>query len=526
MHPLLMAANGVVLARAYLRVSQDESGRLRSPEEQLEALEEAGGRFGLTFGDSYAEVEAISASKYARKARPDFDSLMKDLRSGQFGAPVLALYMANRASRQTEEWLALLDACVDAGVWIFIGVNEKFYDPSNGQDRKALLDAATAGEAESWEKSVSIQRAVDKDARNGRPGGGTAPHGYIRLHDERTGKFLGLVKDPEYAPLVEELVDRLFEGEAITDIQRDFEARGVRSRNGKVVPISTLRAWALRPAIAGLRSHNPDDRSGLSLVNVTKGDWEPIITDLDKYYAVRDRLTRASRLEQRPGLGGVAQYTGVGTCAECRGPLRSGAGYYRCRDNGCVGLPIGATDAFLTRVLQAYLSVKGNYAKLVGRSSTDPQLLKVRADLVEAHAEMAKLVEEAKARAREGKKASMTLSAQEDGWAAQIEALEARERELSTPSALKGLLGAGRFTSADDVRQRWDAMTDSARRQAARLLFTAELIGVPRARRKSSRGARVDIEDRITFDKTTPADGAANGPADGKRDGQTGSKVA
>jgi hypothetical protein len=55
---------------------------------------------------------------------------------------------------------------------------------------------------------------------------------------------------------------------------------------------------------------------------------------------------------------------------------------------------------------------------------------------------------------------------------AEITTLEARERELSTPSALRGLIEPG-----TDIADRWATTPMSTRREIARLLLTPDLIG-------------------------------------------------
>ncbi len=60
-----------------------------------------------------------------------------------------------------------------------------------------------------------------------------------------------------------------------------------------------------------------------------------------------------------------------------------------------------------------------------------------------------------------------TLARAEPTLLAEISKLEAREKELSTPSALRGLIEPGA-----DVARRWETTPMSTRRQIARLLLT------------------------------------------------------
>jgi site-specific DNA recombinase len=65
-----------------------------------------------------------------------------------------------------------------------------------------------------------------------------------------------------------------------------------------------------------------------------------------------------------------------------------------------------------------------------------------------------------------------TLIRAEPAMLAEITTLETRARELSTPSALRGLIEPG-----VDVAQRWQAAPMSTRREIARVPLTPDLIG-------------------------------------------------
>ncbi|HEY4005145.1 MAG TPA: recombinase family protein, partial [Pseudonocardia sp.] len=97
-----------VVAREYLRVSKDSSGRSRSTVEQDGDLGRDAQEYGWTVGDAYTD-SGIGASKFSRKRRGNFESLIEDLRSDRFGAQVLMVWEVSRGSRQVEEWLELLN---------------------------------------------------------------------------------------------------------------------------------------------------------------------------------------------------------------------------------------------------------------------------------------------------------------------------------------------------------------------------------------------------------------------------------
>ncbi|MCA1601191.1 MAG: recombinase family protein, partial [Acidobacteria bacterium] len=143
----------VIHARDYLRVSLDRSGRARSLEEQHADHERTAAEHGWCLGeDSYRDA-SISASRYSRKVRDDFDRLIADLEADRFGAQMLMLWESSRGSRRVGEWVNLLELCERHGVRIHVYTHNRTYDPANGRDRRSLLEDAVDGEYESSKMS-------------------------------------------------------------------------------------------------------------------------------------------------------------------------------------------------------------------------------------------------------------------------------------------------------------------------------------------------------------------------------------
>jgi DNA invertase Pin-like site-specific DNA recombinase len=107
-----------MIAREYLRVSLDKSGRERSITEQHAENEAEAAERGWSLGEPYADVG--SASRYASKARGDYAALIADLQAGRFGADVLILWESSRGSRRASEWLLLIELCAERRVKIHV----------------------------------------------------------------------------------------------------------------------------------------------------------------------------------------------------------------------------------------------------------------------------------------------------------------------------------------------------------------------------------------------------------------------
>jgi site-specific DNA recombinase len=86
----------------------------------------------------------------------------------------------------------------------------------------------------------------------------------------------------------------------------------------------------------------------------------------------------------------------------------------------------------------------------------------------------------------------------EPGLVADVERLEERERDLSAPPVLAGLLEPGK-----DVAARWQAAPMAGRRQAARILCSPAILGTLKVCRspETGRGHRVPASERVTWDR-------------------------
>ena len=94
--------------------------------------------------------------------------------------------------------------------------------------------------------------------------------------------------------------------------------------------------------------------------------------------------------------------------------------------------------------------------------------------------------------AKRGKSVTWALEADEK-LSEQIAALEARERTLTTPDKLRGLMEPG-----DDVAGRWAVAPMATRREVARIVLAADRVGVMAVQRTRT-GTRVPAIDRVTW---------------------------
>jgi site-specific DNA recombinase len=490
-----------VIGREYLRVSHDKSGRARSVTEQHDDNERAGGQHGFSLnGEAYSDV-SVSASRFSRKIRGDFARLLADLEHGRFGAGVLVLWESSRGSRRVGEWATLVDLLQDAGVKVHVTTHGHTYDPANPRDRRTLMEDAVDSEYESGKASVRIARALAANAAEGRPHGKT-PFGYKRAYEVLpSGRrvLAGQEPDETEAPVVRELLARLRKGHSLKAIARDFGARGIRTRTGKVFTPEHLRDVALRPAYGGYRTHKPGSSAGGAyrgpLPAEPNATWPPLV-DAETFWAVRRLLLSPERRTSRPGRG-IHLLSMIAEC-ECGGAMsvlyRRGERMYRCRDKSCATILAADLDEYAEAVMLAYLARDDVIEQLRAGSTDDGALGVVRAELAAARGEL----EELRAAGRARTLTVATVMQMEPALVSAVEDAERRERDLSAPPELAGLIEPGQ-----DVARRWADAPMPARRRAARILCSPAVLGTLAVRRnpETGRGHRVPAEDRVRWDR-------------------------
>lgn len=126
-----------------------------------------------------------------------------------------------------------------------------------------------------------------------------------------------------------------------------------------------------------------------------------------------------------------------------------------------------------------------------GDQDSDRELSQVRDQLAVVRARHDQLADAVAA----GTVSVAALVRAEPALLTEITKLETREKELSTPSALRGLIEPG-----TDVARQWEDAPISTRREIARLLLTPDLIGQLRLQPSPRRGrVRTPARERVQW---------------------------
>ena len=209
----------------YARYSSDRQ-REESIEGQLRECTDYAMKNNLTLLGTYVD-RALSA----RTAdRPDFQRMIADSAKGLFD--VVLVWKLDRFSRDRYDSAHYKHVLKKNGVRV-ISIKENISDGPEG----IILESMLEGYAEyySAELAQKIRRGQHDNAMKCMNNGGNTPLGYTV--DKKSGV---LVINPATAPVVQEIFTRYANGDAISNIQKDLEARGVRSRRGNAYTVSVL----------------------------------------------------------------------------------------------------------------------------------------------------------------------------------------------------------------------------------------------------------------------------------------------
>ncbi|PSL01563.1 DNA invertase Pin-like site-specific DNA recombinase [Haloactinopolyspora alba] len=477
---MTILAADTLTGRAYVRCSSNND---QSVEGQLDDIGLACAERGVMLSAERYEDNDRSASIHATKAREGYDQLIGDLTNGRFTDQLLIITDSSRGSRRVGEWVLLIDLLAEQGKRVFVVDDEQIYDPTNGNDRHHLVGNANNAEKFIWELKQKTGRGMAKAAKKGKMHGGQSNYGLRKVYDSDTGKLIGTERVEDEARVIEELFQRVRAKETIASISRDFERRGIRSRSGKVFTQQTLRKMLTRPAYTALRKYKDEEY---------EGNW-PAIIDRETWRAVQDIISSPGRGSSKNAGKLTHEFTGGAVkCDVCGSGLtlsynRKDTGEYRCAGKGCVsGIDKLELDDKLETVILAYLSDPHRGEQLT-RETDDTEASSLRAEIARLDGERRALADDMDISVEFAKRRDVRITER-------VKAAEARLRELSTPSALRDLVGPG-----EDVARRWAAASVPAKREVAALLFTPAILGEARITRKHARNVIVPIEDRIIF---------------------------
>jgi DNA invertase Pin-like site-specific DNA recombinase len=449
-------------ALVYTRVSKEK--RSRSVEEQEAECRTVCDREGWHIVDVFTD-DGRSASRYAKKGRPEWDKVKERLAAGD--VTVLVTWEASRSHRDLAEFVAVRDLCRANGVKLCYSgrtldlgdTNDSFY---------AGFDALMS-ERESDEKSDRILRSLRANAKNGKPHGRRL-YGYRRKYDDSTPpKLIGQELDPHEAAVVREVADRVLHGESSYRVVEDLNARSEPTQTGKPWTPKRVRRMCVNPAYAGLRVFQGEV--------VGDGDW-PKILDVETHEALVEMFTNGERKQFKHAPNVTHLLSGIARCGLC------GARMYQAPDRGrgvYVCIPgkhhvvrsQDHLDAYVTTLVLERLRDEDLGSQHVGDRDPEVEAARIEAEQLQAR------LDDAVAQFTTGDLSGAMLATIEKDLKPKIAEAERRARPPTRSPLLDDLAGA-------DIDTRWDALQLEQQREVVRLLL--DITVLPSKRKPGSRG--------------------------------------
>jgi site-specific DNA recombinase len=473
-------------AGVYNRVSDDRNGRSKSPGQQNAENLAACAEEGWTVKATYTEPESASASRFARKARDEWDRCRADLDAGKIG--VLVVWETSRSSRRMAPFVELLDACRDKGALIHVTSHERTYDPRKWGDRSALLTDGIAAEGESEKTSQRVSRDHRARAKAGLPAGRLL-YGYRREYDydEHTGKrtFARQIPREDEAAIVREVYTRHAAGDGLYQICLDLRRRGVpvayrrapgkrRDPNPPEWDVVRLRQMIRNPGYTGKRTVGTRENGGRGTV-VGDAVW-PALVDQETWDACQLRLADSARARGlRPGdVHDKHLLSGVARCGVCGAWLRKVPNHshrmiYQCKGKG----GDASKGRYCTSIVADVLETHVAGAALLRLSRDDARDLFTADRSAEAAEAAAALLakrrelEDLHAMVEDGTLTIAALARHEPRLVAEVAALEERARSHVAPVV--------RAVAGPNAAERWAGLSLAQRKELLNAIMTIRL---------------------------------------------------
>ncbi|MFF7946954.1 recombinase family protein [Streptomyces griseorubiginosus] len=244
-------------ALLYGRNSDDAGGGGSSVEDQL-----ANGRTLCRDNDWRVVQEFndtdLSASRHARKARGDFETLLANIVNEAPPAGVrriVVAYEASRYYRDLEAYVRLRNACMATDT--LLCYDGQVYDLSRRDDRKATALHAVDAEDEAEGIRNRNLRTMRRTASEGMPHG-KAVYGYTRTYEVVNGRrrCTGQIEDEVQGAYVVELLERADAGHSLKALARWISAEPRAARHdGKPWTVLAVRRVILNRTYLGERLH-------------------------------------------------------------------------------------------------------------------------------------------------------------------------------------------------------------------------------------------------------------------------------
>ena len=303
-----------------LSVRTDET---TSPERQEDACRAAATHYGLAVAGVASDID-VSATKTTPWERPELGEWLND-RSHEFDAVIW--WKLDRAVRSMADMSELVRWARTHGKRLIFaegpGGGSMELDLTGRSPVAELLSQVFAFAAQMEALSISERIAGTHAAMSRMPyrwSGGTSPYGYQAVPNPH-GPGRTLARDPDETKVLNEVIQRVHEGEAVAAIAVDLNTRKIYPRQrieGAMWHASQLDTLLRSPALMGHKTHGRPGRA----VSIRDDDGRPVLqTDDpvltgDEFEALQQVLNsrRRAKVDRRDT---DSLLLGVVHCASC-----------------------------------------------------------------------------------------------------------------------------------------------------------------------------------------------------------------
>ncbi len=324
-------------AAVYVRISADPQGERAGVERQRRECEQLADHLGLIV---VALFEDNDVSAYSGKPRPEFERLLGDADTGEFGHVIV--WSSDRLYRRVSDLTRITDELAAKAKIHTVAGGDVDLESAEGILRAQVL--GSVAEFESRRKAERIRARARQRAENGVmtasqrpfgwrwrepcPGGADCRHKKPRCTGDgqkaKVGSRAGLAIDPDQAVLLADAYATVKAGGSLNAAWRDLRAAG----GAGLADPSSLRAALLNPRHAGLVAHD-------GVIVAEAADGQAII-DRDTYDVVCAILKDPSRRTApgRPSNTLLGKSLFCGLCGSSMAASRkSGRATYVCTKN-------------------------------------------------------------------------------------------------------------------------------------------------------------------------------------------------
>lgn len=219
--------------------SESDERQAMSIDSQLAEMRALADRDGLNV---VCELQESHSAKDSGQ-RPVYNQMLKSLASGEYDA--ILTWAPDRLSRNAGDLGAIVDL-MDQGKLLHIKTFSQTFT-NNPNEKFLLMILCSQAKLENDNKSINVKRGIKAKCEMGwRPG--VAPLGYI---NRTFGGVSDIIPDPERAEIITEVFHKASQGWSGRRLKDWLDERGVTTRSGKPVPVSSLLAMLINPFYYG-----------------------------------------------------------------------------------------------------------------------------------------------------------------------------------------------------------------------------------------------------------------------------------